>query len=80
MEFIIFGVCLMWLVLVLANAFIDRKEYNNGRCKCGGAWKHFDIDSHGVDGYYCEKCGEVIWVKVHPNNCCSKGERVSEDD
>ena len=68
MEFIIFVVCLMWLVLVLANAFIDRKAYNNGRCKCGGAWKRFDTDSHGVDGYYCEKCGEVIWVKVtHPN-------------
>ena len=64
MEFIIFGACLMWLVLVLANVFIDHKEYNNGRCKCGGAWKHFATDSHGVDGYYCEKCGEVIWVKL----------------
>lgn len=69
MELIIFGVCLTWLVLVLANAFIDRKTYNNGRCKCGGTWKYFDTDSHGVDGYYCEKCGEVIWVKViHPND------------
>jgi hypothetical protein len=70
----------MWLVLVLTNAFIDRKVYNNGRCKCGVAWKYFSTYSHGADGYYCEKCGEVIWVKVHPNNCCSKGERVSDEE
>lgn len=58
----------VWVVLILLAVFSDRKTYNNGYCKCGGAWNYFDTDSQGGDGYYCENCGKVIWISwIHPN-------------
>lgn len=69
MEFIIiFCALLVWIGMVLIAVFYEHKEYNNGRCKCGGKWKYFDTDSQGGDGYYCENCGKVIWISwFHPN-------------
>lgn len=43
--------------------YSDRKDYNDGFCpKCGHPWRCFDIDSQGGRGYWCDKCGNVIWV------------------
>lgn len=73
-EWIVLCGFAVWIGLILLAVFSDRKTYNNGRCKCGGAWKYFDTDSQGSDGYYCENCGKVIWIGwIHPNR------RIDED-
>ena len=65
---------LVWIGLILTAVFYDYKEYNHGRCKCGGKWKYFDTDSQGGDGYYCDKCGKVIWISWFYRNMESEKE------
>lgn len=48
--------------IVCSNCYtVSKKQWNNGKCKCGGDWKYFDTDSQGGDGYECTNCGKVIW-------------------
>lgn len=58
------GICLLLIVMICA--FIVRhteiKRYNKGRCRCGGNYKQFDIDSQGGIGWECDKCGGYIWT------------------
>lgn len=39
----------------------EKREYNNGKCKCGGDWEYFATDSQGGVGYECSNCGKVVW-------------------
>lgn len=61
-EIIIAVLLIFWIVTISIFRAIEKREYNNGHCKCGGAWKYFDTDSQGGDGYYCKNCGKVIWI------------------
>jgi len=41
----------------------DIKNWNGGKCSCGGSWESFDTDSQGGRGYACRKCNErYIWI------------------
>ncbi len=67
-KIIIAVLLIFWIVTIPIFRAIEKREYNNGHCKCGGVWKYFDTDSQGGDGYYCENCGKVIWICwFHPN-------------
>lgn len=51
------------VVLIIVMHFVNKYRFNNGICKkCGGKLRHFDTDSGGNDGYYCDKCKRTIWV------------------
>lgn len=40
----------------------ERREWNGGRCLCGGEWEHFDNTSQGCRGYVCRTCKTYIWI------------------
>lgn len=43
--------------------YLEKKEYNNGRCRqCGKVLRYFDMDSQGGRGYCCDGCGYHTWV------------------
>lgn len=42
----------------------EKKEYNNGICKCGEKLKAFALDSQGGTGWTCDnpKCRHYVWT------------------
>lgn len=55
----------LWFIVVasLWGYFQEKKEWNNGSCKCEkGFWKSFDVDSSGAVGYTCTSCHKCIWI------------------
>ena len=60
----------LWLLLIPV-AFIalglyvrhqEIKEFNNGKCECGGKFETFDTDSQGGTGWICNKCNNSMWT------------------
>ncbi len=43
----------------------DKKDWNNGRCTCGGQWRSFDMDSSGARGYHCSRCKKGVWISFN---------------
>ena len=43
--------------------FREKKDFNNGICpRCGKPLRHFDDDSQGGQGWYCDNCGYHTWI------------------
>ena len=54
---------ILWLGGMALGIFLERKDWNKGRCpECGKEWRHFDNDSQGGRGYICDDCIKVIWI------------------
>jgi hypothetical protein len=49
------------IIGVIIQANFEKKEWSNGFCKCGSAWKSFDMDSAGAIGYKC-RSGHTLWL------------------
>ena len=64
MKWIIIAVI---VTIAIAGALLvrraEKKSWNKGVCpKCGGKWICFDYCFCGDRGYYCNKCGNHIWI------------------
>jgi len=53
---------LLFTVISIIMHFIEKKEFNNGVCKCGGTLRYVTSDLRGGDCFECKKCGKIIWL------------------
>jgi hypothetical protein len=66
MTLILFIVLMVVVAVGLSScqAMIDKSNWNNGKCGCGGEYKFSNADhvKNGGDYYYyhCTNCGDVI--------------------
>ena len=48
---------------------IERKNFNDGKCKCGGNFEPFDtavfIGSDGSRGYSCDNCHKTVFCSYN---------------
>lgn len=62
---IVLIICLVLLAIAFfrIGIYIEKKDFNNGKCLCCGyPLRNFDTDSHGGRGYTCDGCGRKVWV------------------
>ena len=49
--------------------WIEKKNFNNGKCKCGGNLRPFDarvfLGSDGSRGYSCDKCDKSVFCSYN---------------
>ncbi len=63
MTIILLSLVGLWVLSIPIFIFLEKRKFNKGYCtECGEKMQHFDVDSTGADGWYCENCGRVIWL------------------
>lgn len=56
---------IVFIIFFQSAKHVERKNFNDGVCKCGGRFKPFDlavfIGSDGSRGYSCDKCDKTVF-------------------
>ena len=55
-------IVLTLMAMALHSRHKEVKEFNNGKCKCGGKFETFGMDSQGGTGWNCNKCDNSMWT------------------
>ena len=63
--FILAAVIGLFIYVIHYARKLEIKDWNGGKCSCGGKWKQYDTDSQGGRGYECPLCFKGIWITYH---------------
>lgn len=69
----------LWLLVTIVTTaigiHIEIKQFNKGICKrCGGKLKRYRVDRDGLEEWWCESCGNTVWVSWPTGTMEKKGE------
>lgn len=64
----VFLIVALIIIVGIHERHQEIKEFNNGKCSCGGKFREFDMTSQGHIGWQCDRCKEYIWTSwINPN-------------
>lgn len=41
---------------------LQKRKWNNGRCRCGAPWTEFSNNQGIGKGFYCNRCDDYLWI------------------